>query len=159
MLQIDIQRFGDFNPRPSHEGRQIADAQKEIKVLFQSTSLTRGTTRRSGASRKSTANFNPRPSHEGRPRTCSVSYRPGNFNPRPSHEGRQTLYKDQEGAQKFQSTSLTRGTTDCPCHFRAVRLISIHVPHTRDDEDFRTIPIYQSDFNPRPSHEGRPLSS
>ena len=55
----------------------------------------------------------------------------------------------------FQSTSLTRGTTSSTAGRKTVWTISIHVPHTRDDTWFRSLPPCELDFNPRPSHEGR----
>ena len=77
-----------FNPRPSHEGRQLAAATEVSKKLFQSTSLTRGTTKKTY--------------------TC-------------------------KSCKEFQSTSLTRGTTVVNGKAGSARCISIHVPHTRDD--------------------------
>ena len=55
----------------------------------------------------------------------------------------------------FQSTSLTRGTTEKNSLKLARIKISIHVPHTRDDFKVGKVNSLQRNFNPRPSHEGR----
>ena len=79
--------------------------------LFQSTSLTRGTTVKMLRNSADSFHFNPRPSQEGRPGMMgSISIR-----------------------LRFQSTSLTRGTTLSEAEHSRFHHISIHVPHKRDD--------------------------
>ena len=56
---------------------------------------------------------------------------------------------------RFQSTSLTRGTTSGKLPFLGTMAISIHVPHTRDDVTPYLFAASSTYFNPRPSHEGR----
>ena len=83
---------------------------------------------------------------------------------------------------EFQSTPLIRGATQrhqvplasreisihAPhtrgdphdCHTSTVTSdISIHAPHTRGDQDATSMALKRLNFNPRPSYEGRPLSS
>ena len=55
-----------FNPLPSHEGRQPRRRCRISSGLFQSTPLTRGETRLQIGYLRLNINFNPLPSHEGR---------------------------------------------------------------------------------------------
>ena len=125
-----------FNPRPSHEGRPMLEGRSSVGRL----------------------DFNPRPSHEGRPRHSALSTHSWNFNPRPSHEGRLLSGSFPSVSERFQSTSLTRGTTLLLLSTSFSWAISIHVPHTRDDASAGALICEASDFNPRPSHEGRQQS-
>ena len=148
----------NFNPRPSHEGRHLLFSSILSSGIFQSTSLTRGTTV-------------PEPAPCGSAGFQSTSLTRGT-----------TIQRREKADRKeFQSTSLTRGTTITPYTFFTVLGISIHVPHTRDDSMLDTaireqrisihVPHTRDDvlnrqqiwkqiyFNPRPSHEGRLVSN
>ena len=56
---------------------------------------------------------------------------------------------------KFQSTSLLRGTTRSATRWISKHGISIHVPLARDDLMIVSPIVSSSNFNPRPSCEGR----
>ena len=58
----------------------------------------------------------------------------------------------------FQSTPLMRGETPFAEPRPEMDAISIHSPHTRGDEHKRAREQEREDFNPLPSHEGRPKS-
>ena len=131
---IDSRQNGNFNPRPSCEGRPFW----LIAVMLD-------------------GNFNPRPSCEGR-RCIAFCVILGclYFNPRPSCEGRPSVKYLSISAFVFQSTSLLRGTTIW-CKSNQFRVfISIHVPLARDDMQYNSSRDLCFNFNPRPSCEGRP---
>ncbi len=126
--------------------------------------------------------FNPLPSYEGRPGRRSCISVIQHFNPLPSYEGRlgqefrraysrdisihsphtrgdSTCSSVRPSALRFQSTPLTRGET------RPLRQcvnpsadISIHSPHTRGDTRSWRGSMRWQNFNPLPSHEGRPAA-
>ena len=153
-LSVDV----DFNPRPSHEGRPL-------QMMM---AMARD-------------NFNPRPSHEGRRATSTVMQSPSYFNPRPSHEGRLFFQAVEDGRivisihvphtrddlcyikelttwQTFQSTSLTRGTTLISFSFACLNFQFQSTSLTRGTTSaLSTLSPSPRDFNPRPSHEGRPF--
>jgi len=56
---------------------------------------------------------------------------------------------------RFQSTSLVRGTTSGVAETKIYQSISIHVPRTRDDPFSVFYTVCKRYFNPRPSYEGR----
>ena len=171
----------DFNPRPSHEGRlPVTWAIPSVMSIsihvphtrddepmggklrncdrFQSTSLTRGTTgylsdiycRRVFQSTSLTRG------------TTTVTFsriaRKGNFNPRPSHEGRPERFAITSIQALFQSTSLTRGTTLSSGPFSTSIVISIHVPHTRDDLGAHILGSYATVFQSTSLTRGTTLS-
>ena len=77
------------------------------------------------------------------------------FNPRPSYEGRLSDASKPTTAYLFQSTPLIRGATRHGFHHRYQLGISIHAPHTRGDRSTPICSSTMSNFNPRPSYEGR----
>ncbi len=148
-------------------------------IVFQSTSLTRGTTKIGHHDEQYPRNFNPRPSHEGRPRSTPffvslitisihvphtrddrvadyIDLFKIDFNPRPSHEGRQNQKEQTSNTYQFQSTSLTRGTTltwdDVDLDGLKFQSTSLTRGTTLMEQ---AKALYLEDFNPRPSHEGR----
>ena len=80
-----------------------------------------------------------------------------NFNPLPSHEGRrgQSAFHQPDGNISIHSPH-TRGD-NATCDYISIRPISIHSPHTRGDTLLPPIVKPHFDFNPLPSHEGRPF--
>ena len=167
----------NFNPLPSHEGRPYPTGKYFRSHRFQSTPLTRGETLTARLQPSWKNNFNPLPSHEGRLEPRRYHRQPLYFNPLPSHEGRPVPVDKSFPTCVFQSTPLTRGETNGCYKGLMFRLISIHSPHTRGDQqwvcdevDFG-ISIHSphtrgdvsvehlraaiGNFNPLPSHEGR----
>ena len=78
------------------------------------------------------------------------------FNPLPSHEGRQRSLATVLGMNTFQSAPLTRGETALKQTCQYAIAISIRSPHTRGDHPRDRSRLPCTDFNPLPSHEGRP---
>ena len=113
----------DFNPRPSHEGRLDITWDDPGSDIFQSTSLTRGTTHEHCAWHWSGIYFNPRPSHEGRLLIPRWSNQKIKFQSTSLTRGTTLIPRWSNQKIKFQSTSLTRGTTwernnHVPVHFQ-----------------------------------------
>jgi len=177
-------------------GRKIAGN------LFQSTSLTRGTTRQHKGE-CSKAGISIHVPHTRDDLCICLSNQLLVISIHVPHTRDDFFYSNSLNRRmEFQSTSLTRGTTgnsalvdyedyisihvphtrhDLNNHCPALlpRLISIHVPHTRDDAIHGRrpdschisihVPHTRDDaagairrfipphFNPRPSHEGRPV--
>ena len=104
----------------------------------------------------STIHFNPLPSCEGRPASRhSVAYSTSDFNPLPSCEGRLSAMTEVVGDEKFQSTPLMRGETQCRASRERKPGISIHSPHARGDDIRWSHSPSHCHFNPLPSCEGR----
>ena len=124
----------NFNPLPSHEGRQAGmptlrtfeyisihspltrgDSTEEQELyngeLFQSTPLSRGETLHN----------------------LAVPLQLEYFNPLPSHEGRRYPHSIPPCFLIFQSTPLSRGETHLYIHYLLPIHISIHSPLTRGD--------------------------
>ena len=145
----------DFNPRPSCEGRRL---------LCRYACCSK--------------HFNPRPSCEGRLcRGLRVNLGHQDFNPRPSCEGRPyplrqapqlpisihvPLARDDYSTNKHTFTltisihvPLARDDAEGYKSSNAPFWISIHVPLARDDSNMFSMVRMLSNFNPRPSCEGR----
>ena len=147
-----------FNPLPSHEGRPQCWASSTRQAIISIHSPhTRGDDRPLKAA-CAEADFNPLPSCEGRLAAAMPTATPYNFNPPPSCEGRPRRVERARYAGKFQSTPLTRGETKGLRKALVGSLISIHSPHTRGDKCSLYCLRVIGDFNPLPSHEGRPAS-
>ena len=58
----------------------------------------------------------------------------------------------------FQSTPLSRGATENAARMSGWSKISIHAPLARGDTIFSKRSAVKTDFNPRPSREGRPVA-
>ena len=145
----------NFNPLPSHEGRQRhsinfgrcskisihsphtrGDFHRLVVAAIERISIhsphTRGDATRKGG------NFYVKISihspHTRGDAGAQLFFAPlTDFNPLPSHEGRPWMVSSERPAILFQSTPLTRGETyllPVPCLNAS---ISIHSPHTRGD--------------------------
>ena len=129
------------------------------------------------SAKSSRCNFNPRPSQEGRRKKRSKERRfrisihvphrrDDDYQSRASGRHRISIhvphrrddiivYNNSSKLVLFQSTSLTGGTTK-QIEFKVYEpKISIHVPHRRDDGTVSKGRQITTNFNPRPSQEGR----
>ena len=145
----------NFNPRPSYEGRPLRLPNTLPLLEFQSTSLLRGTTcpynsdltaqlfQSTSLLRGTTIeafrfysnikiSIHVPLTRDDKVRN-SISGVKWYFNPRPSYEGRRAFRYASRACDKFQSTSLLRGTTIGCASAGDCFSISIHVPLTRDD--------------------------
>ena len=78
----------------------------------------------------------------------------------PHTRGDQGHILSRPSSMRFQSTPLTRGETLPSIHRHDKIRISIHSPHTRGDMTCPRKGVrHDDDFNPLPSHEGRPYTS
>ena len=123
----------DFNPLPSHEGRQGSSDGALVKAKISIRSpLTRG--------------------DQG---VCRRQEDGTDFNPLPSHEGRLASASTRATSALFQSAPLSRGETRRGAWRRSYHRISIRSPLTRGDGCKPCRRAASSHFNPLPSHEGR----
>ena len=176
--QRELLNVGDyFNPRSSREERRFIALILILLFVFQSTFLSRGTTPSSSSSSSRSAfqsTFLSRGTtagiecydeeisisiHVSLARNDSNSSlkspKARNFNPRSSREERHDELDKFMGGILFQSTSLSRGTTEFIVYGREKIIISIHVPLARDDFYELRGNVQSRYFNPRPSREGR----
>ncbi len=145
----------NFNPRPSCEGRPCSNSQSSTISLFQSTSLLRGTTRPKGR-RKARRKFQSTSLLRGTTRSGAACAGSGTISIHvPLARDDMYFFASFASPFLFQSTSLLRGTTKRDRHEPDQLHISIHVPLARDDPCFSIPKRCFSDFNPRPSCEGR----
>ena len=148
-------RRGDFNPRPSREGRPFKGVLYNHRVKFQSTPLAGGATCISKYTAESFCisihaprgrgdllynvnldkqpHFNPRPSREGRQLKKLYHTRENDFNPRPSREGRRESLTSVHAKWRYFN----------PRPSREGRHQKVWISCDRKN------------FNPRPSREGR----
>ncbi len=99
------------------------------------------------------------PHARGDPRRVVTAPLRRNFNPLPSCEGRQESRNPKKCLSIFQSTPLIRGETFQPFAVKQRPEISIRSPHARGDTSRDSLRSRRSNFNPLPSHEGRPRPS
>ena len=121
-----------FNPLPSHEGRLRHDIPVICSCVFQSTSLSRGKTKKRAKSRED-SDF----------QSTSLS------------RGKTCRFLKWFLTLIFQSTSLSRGKTFWINYNHRDIFLSIHFPLTREDCQLQSCAAGATSFNPLPSHEGR----
>ncbi len=145
-----------FNPLPSHEGRPPVRLASKPRMVFQSTSLSRGKTAPGECRKFRFPSFNPLPSHEGRrfvkqgqswwtclsihfpltreDRSMSSSLlSPASFQSTSLSRGKTIFLPQSVFHRSFQSTSLSRGKTFAHHSSSFSKSLSIHFPLTRED--------------------------
>ena len=172
----------DFNPLPSHEGRLVAEVNKRFPAVISIHSPhTRG-----DRVRRPLVLFHAISIHSPHTRGdaesgCGASGHDISIHS-PHTRGDMSLLIILMVMEQFQSTPLTRGETSAGDGARCRANISIHSPHTRGDlveaiiaRHAQNISIHSphtrgdggpypigydpDDFNPLPSHEGRPCKN
>ena len=167
----------DFNPRPSYEGRLWGRYTGASSGKFQSTPLIRGATvgQVHGSEQRQISIHAPHT--RGDPITLSRARQNWAFQSTPLIRGATVVFMAGERRVIFQSTPLIRGATlgdgprgrfheisihaphtrgDQPVTAESIlNIISIHAPHTRGDDPVFYSYDCLSNFNPRPSYEGR----
>ena len=145
---------GNFNPRPSYEGRLCTWWIASITLSFQSTPLIRGATY---VCRCSTPKyeFQSTPLIRGATHPVAVLGADCQFQSTPLIRGATRRFLPQVGQQEISiHAPHTRGDADV-VRFDDGLQISIHAPHTRGDCLLTLMPRGHQHFNPRPSYEGR----
>ena len=148
-------RAFNFNPLPSHEGRLYPRGRGSGENDFNPLPSHEG--RRAGkAELSTTSDFNPLPSHEGRHIASAASTPALLFQSTPLSRGETAAARRVKRFRVFQSTPLSRGETQKDLAAEMGCTISIHSPLTRGDNRQWPRQDCHMDFNPLPSHEGRP---
>ena len=172
--------FGRFQSTPLIRGETPSGIEPLFDGLrFQSTPLIRGETS-SSVSFPSMGDFNPLPSYEGRLDVLLWHLSCIRISIHSPHTRGDAQGRDLQGGRRisihsphtrgdfsaskilramiaFQSTPLIRGETMWVWGKFSSGRISIHSPHTRGDHFLIFHNNLVHNFNPLPSHEGRPV--